>query len=44
VRAQSRADRLTREVATVAFLVLLAAIPLNLVGRAFEIRQFSFYL
>lgn len=43
-RWASPVDRLPREAATVALLLLLAAIPLNLVGRAFEVRQFAFYL
>lgn len=37
-------DRFTRELATVAFVLLLTAVPLNVIGRVFEVRQFSFYL
>lgn len=44
IRKQNESRRLPRELATVGLLLLTAAVPLNLVGRAFEVRQFAFYL
>lgn len=44
VRGKTSLSQPARQAATVALLLLLAAVPLNLVGKAFEVRQFAFYL
>lgn len=44
LRSTSSDARFPRELATVALFLLLAAVPMNLAGRVFEVRQFSFYL
>ena len=44
MRLTHRDERFARELATVALVLLAAAVPLNVAGRTFEVRQFSFYL
>ncbi|WP_263786837.1 hypothetical protein [Salinibacter grassmerensis] len=42
--AQKGKELLERRLARIALLLLVVAVPLNLIGQYFETRQFSFYL
>lgn len=44
IRSRDPLPEPVRQVATVAVLLLVAAVPLNLVGKSLEVRQFAFYL
>lgn len=44
IRSDGSLSESAGQMATVALLLLLASVPLNLVGKSLEVRQFAFYM